>query len=146
MNKTLILAALAAVVAVGTYYMTQMAGGPGTSTGEEAPTQGAAMVEVALPGDLSQQAQMGRQAFEAVCADCHGKNGAGKMGSGPPLIHKIYEPSHHGDMAFQMAVQNGVRAHHWKFGNMPPQEGLTKADVNAIVAYVREVQRVNGIQ
>jgi len=48
-------------------------------------------------------------------------------------------------MAFHLAVQNGVRAHHWKFGNMPAQDGLTRSDVNTIVAYVREVQQANGI-
>ena len=39
----------------------------------------------------------------------------------------------------------GVRAHHWKFGNMPAIENLTRSDVTAIVAYVRELQRANGI-
>jgi hypothetical protein len=48
-------------------------------------------------------------------------------------------------MSFFLAVDQGVRAHHWKFGNMPAQEGLTKGDVTAIVAYVRELQRANGI-
>ena len=62
-----------------------------------------------------------------------------------PLIYAAYEPSHHSDEAFQMAVRNGVRAHHWPFGNMPPIEGLTRADVQYIVRYVREVQRENGI-
>jgi len=147
MKNRVILGAVAALVAGGVYYLTQSgsetsASGTGMAT---APAQGAAMVEATLPDALSQKAQMGKQAFEAVCAECHGQNAAGKAGNGPPLIHKIYEPSHHGDMSFHMAVQNGVRAHHWKFGDMPPQDGLTRADVNAIVAYVREVQRANGI-
>ena len=67
------------------------------------------------------------------------------MGVAPPLIHKIYEPSHHGDESFQRAVAVGVRAHHWKFGNMPAIEGLTRGDVKAIIAYVRELQEANGI-
>lgn len=140
MNKTLMIGALAAAFAGVAYYVTQ--------TGQSdpgAPAQGDAMVAVSLPEELSQRAQMGEKAFDAVCAACHGQNAAGKMGNGPPLIHKIYEPSHHGDMAFHMAVQNGVRAHHWRFGNMPAQEGLTRADVEAIIAYVRAVQKVNGI-
>jgi hypothetical protein len=49
-------------------------------------------------------------------------------------------------MSFLMAVTQGVRAHHWTFGDMPPQEGLTQGDVRAIVAYVRELQRFNGIE
>jgi len=67
------------------------------------------------------------------------------VGVAPPLVHKIYEPNHHGDMAFLMAARNGVRAHHWKFGNMPPVEGITDAEVITIVAYVRALQRANGI-
>lgn len=106
---------------------------------------GAAMVDVTVPPDLSEMAQIGKTAFDATCATCHGENAAGSAGYGPPLVHKIYEPSHHGDMSFFLAVDQGVRAHHWKFGNMPAQEGLTKGDVTAIVAYVRELQRANGI-
>jgi hypothetical protein len=48
-------------------------------------------------------------------------------------------------MAFVLAAKNGVRAHHWKFGNMPPVKGLTQADVKYIARYVRELQRENGI-
>ena len=69
----------------------------------------------------------------------------GQDGVAPPLVHKIYEPSHHGDESFQRAVAIGVRAHHWKFGTMPAIEGLTRADVKVITAYVRELQRHNGI-
>ena len=108
--------------------------------------EGAALAEVRVPASLSAQAKIGERAFNGVCADCHGMNAAGRQGLGPPLVHKIYEPSHHGDMSFHLAVQNGVRAHHWSFGNMPPQDGLTKADVSSIVAYVRELQRENGIK
>ncbi|MFZ8875205.1 MAG: cytochrome c, partial [Paracoccaceae bacterium] len=61
------------------------------------------------------------------------------------LVHKIYEPSHHGDQSFQMAVAMGVRSHHWKFGNMPAIEGLSREDVFQITQYVRELQRANGI-
>jgi mono/diheme cytochrome c family protein len=110
-----------------------------------APAESGALVAVTLPETLSEQAQTGKLAFDAVCAACHGVNGSGKDGFGPPLIHKIYEPSHHGDMSFFMAVQNGVRAHHWRFGDMPAQDGLTRGDVSNIIAYVREVQRANGI-
>ncbi len=106
---------------------------------------GSALAAVSLPETLSSEAQLGKRAFDAVCADCHGANGAGFDGAGPPLVHEIYEPSHHADMAFFVAVERGVRAHHWSFGNMPPQQGLTRADVAGIVTYVRELQRANGI-
>ena len=107
--------------------------------------QGAPIVDVAVPSKLSAEAQVGKRAFEAKCAECHGINAAGQNGVAPPLIHKIYEPAHHSDMAFVLAAKNGVRAHHWSFGNMPPVEGLTDADVKLIARYVRELQRKNGI-
>ena len=51
----------------------------------------------------------------------------------------------HGDESFQIAVAMGVRSHRWKFGNMPAIENLPSSDVTAIVVYVREPQRANGI-
>lgn len=102
------------------------------------------MVSVQLPV-LSATARLGQQSFNETCAVCHGENAVGRNGAGPPLIHKIYEPGHHGDMSFVLAVQRGVQAHHWRFGNMPPVEGLSEARVNAIITFVREVQRENGI-
>ena len=49
-------------------------------------------------------------------------------------------------MAFVLAARNGVRAHHWPFGNMPPvEQPLTDGELAAIIAYVRELQRANGI-
>ncbi len=102
------------------------------------------LVEVNVP-ELAGNAIIGKQVFDAKCAACHGDNAAGLDGSGPPLIHKIYEPSHHGDQAFLLAVRRGVRSHHWRFGDMPPVEGLTDGDVKMIVEYIRAVQRNNGI-
>ena len=100
--------------------------------------------DIAMPEQLSSPAQMGQIAFQENCASCHGRKGAG-TDQGPPLIHKIYEPSHHADFAFQRAVQSGVRAHHWSFGDMPPVEGVTDKQVEWITRYIREVQRANGI-
>lgn len=142
MNK-IIPAALAVVaIAGGAYYLTR----PDAPEPSAPPAQGEPLVSITVPETLSADATMGQRAFDATCAACHGANATGKMGFGPPLVHKIYEPSHHGDMAFVLAVQNGVRAHHWRFGDMPAQSGLTKADVSAITAYVRELQRANGIE
>lgn len=143
MKRYILSAVVVAALAAGGWLVLQ----PDTATeAEAAPARGEPLVSVSLPNTLSEQAQMGKRAFDATCAACHGANATGKMGFGPPLVHKIYEPSHHGDMAFQAAVQTGVRAHHWRFGNMPPQEGLTRGDVANIVAYVRELQRANGIE
>lgn len=104
-----------------------------------------ALVNIQLPAELSQNAQIGKQVFDVACASCHGANAVGQDGLAPPLIHKIYEPSHHGDESFQRAAALGVQAHHWSYGNMPAIEGLTRGDVTMIVAYIRELQRSNGI-
>jgi mono/diheme cytochrome c family protein len=100
---------------------------------------------VLLPDTLSENAQIGKLAFEAKCTSCHGTNAAGRDGVAPPLVHIIYESNHHGDESFQRAVAMGVQAHHWSFGNMPVVEGLTRGDVKMIIRYIRELQRENGI-
>jgi mono/diheme cytochrome c family protein len=143
MNKLALLFAAVAVAAGGWYMMQPKAYQNSTMT--VAALANGAIVSVSLPVQLSDQEQMGNRAYDAVCAACHGVNAQGQEGVAPPLVHRIYEPNHHSDMAFVLAAQNGVRAHHWKFGNMPPVEGVTKADVLNIVAYVRALQRENGI-
>ena len=60
-------------------------------------------------------------------------------------MHKVYESNHHGDQAFQLAAANGVRAHHWQFGNMPKIEAVSSGDVEQITRYVRWLQRQAGI-
>ncbi|PIB24711.1 cytochrome C [Amylibacter kogurei] len=93
---------------------------------------------------LTGAAVMGKTFFDAKCALCHGANASGTE-NGPPLVHIIYEPNHHGDESFLRAASQGVRAHHWQFGDMPPVEGITQGEVKQIIAYVRSLQRANGI-
>ena len=95
-------------------------------------------------GTTPAHVQAGEAKFSANCAACHGVRAVGTK-QGPPLVHKIYEPNHHADMAFQRAAENGVRAHHWEFGNMPKIEGVSSADVEQIIRYVRWLQREAGI-
>ncbi len=107
---------------------------------------GAPLADVTVPETLSAESMTGKTYYEAVCSACHGANAAGQDGVAPPLVHVIYEPSHHGDAAFYSAARNGVASHHWPFGNMPPvEEPLTDGEIGSIVAYVRELQRANGI-
>ena len=142
-RNSVIMGAVAALALGGAAWM--MVGGADQAIAQENGAEGAPLVEITLPESLTAKQEMGKRAFDAVCADCHGENATGRLGMGPPLVHKIYEPSHHRDMAFLMAVQRGVRAHHWPFGDMPPQSGLTPSDVANIVDYVRALQRENGI-
>ena len=87
----------------------------------------------------------GEAQFNQFCADCHGQ---GAMGTekGPPLVHRLYVPSHHGNAAFVNAIMNGVQAHHWQFGDMPPVAGVSGEQVRAITLYVRWIQEQNGIK
>ena len=110
---------------------------------ETASSDAGGPVAVTVP-DLSDKARAGETVFNANCALCHGANASG-TGLGPPLVHKIYEPNHHQDFSFRNAVQNGVPAHHWQFGNMPPAPQVAEDDVERIICYVRELQRANGI-
>ena len=100
-------------------------------------------IDVKMPA-LSTAAASGRDIFKINCSQCHGTS-AGGTTQGPPLIHKYYEPNHHADGAFYRAATNGVRAHHWRFGNMPPIRTVTTPDMSKIIAFIREVQKANGI-
>jgi mono/diheme cytochrome c family protein len=100
--------------------------------------------KIVVPQQLSPAATLGKAAFDDNCAQCHGVNAIG-TDQGPPLIHDYYNPGHHADGAFYLAVANGVRQHHWRYGNMPPQPQVTQDQSRMIIAYVREVQVANGI-
>ena len=115
-----------------------------TSTATELKV-GEPIENIMVPDQISELGVLGKNIFELKCQSCHGINAAGRYEMGPPLVHKIYEPSHHSDQSFYRAVALGVKSHHWPFGNMAAIEGLTKGDVKAIISYVRELQRENGI-
>jgi mono/diheme cytochrome c family protein len=87
----------------------------------------------------------GKVVFEGTCAACHGVEGVG-TNVGPPLVHQYYRPGHHADGAFTLAIRNGVQPHHWDFGAMPPQPGLSDQDVVDVTAYVRQIQEAAGIR
>lgn len=115
-----------------------------------APDAAAAPDKAAAPDTAAAQPppselQAGASLYEANCAKCHGPNAEGTS-TGPPFIHALYVPSHHGDDAFVSAALNGVTAHHWKFGDMPPVEGMTEPDVRQIVPYIRWLQGQQGSQ
>ena len=126
-----------AAAAVGTYFLR---GGIG---GEH--SRAAAPVDVVEPAKLSLLEKEGRSVFQKSCRQCHGEQGAGTE-NGPPLIHPFYRPNHHADGAFFLAVRNGVRAHHWNFGDMPAQPEVSDSDVSKILVYVRRVQIASGIE
>jgi mono/diheme cytochrome c family protein len=138
--------AIAAILVAGGLGYAMWPAAPQTAASDTAISmENGVLANVLLPETLSQTAQIGQLGFDAKCAACHGANAAGQDGVAPPLVHIIYEPSHHGDEAFQRAAAIGARGHHWPFGDMPPVEGVSRGDVTMIIAYIRELQRANGI-
>lgn len=87
----------------------------------------------------------GLRLYNGACIQCHGIEARGTS-FGPPLVHDIYKPSHHSDQAFALAVLQGVKAHHWDFGDMSPVEGISQTDIAMITAYIRHIQRKAGIK
>lgn len=110
---------------------------PMTATGE--------IIEVTMPVGLDAMATAGKLTYEKACVECHGPNGGGVGHKGPPLVHRIYDTEHHADAELVSSTVNGVRAHHWPFGDMPAVEGISEDEAEAIVAFLRAVQRENGI-
>lgn len=86
----------------------------------------------------------GEALYNTNCSVCHGVAARGTK-QGPPFLDKIYEPNHHADAAFYRAPELGVRAHHWKFGDMPKVPGITRDDLAQIIAYIRWLQKQAGI-
>jgi mono/diheme cytochrome c family protein len=83
--------------------------------------------------------------YAASCAECHGEDLRG-TNKGPSHLSIVYEPGHHSDFAFDRAVKVGTPQHHWPYGPMEPVAGLSDRQIEAIIAYVREAQRIEGFE
>jgi mono/diheme cytochrome c family protein len=136
------LVAIVLVVSVALAIAALRSGGSSWFRGD---ADGRPLAEVRVP-PLDADALEGAAIYEAACTSCHGDNAAGRNGIAPPLVHPLYRPGHHADIAFWLAARDGVRSHHWLFGDMPPVAGMTRPQVDKIVAYVRALQRANGIE
>lgn len=113
-------------------------------SGDEAEQRSVPVVTASQPIETAETVALGKGHFDENCASCHGEAAVG-TDQGPPLVHRYYEPSHHADAAFVLAVRNGVRSHHWRFGDMPAQPEITDDQVREITRYVRWLQRNAGI-
>jgi len=87
----------------------------------------------------------GGELYAQNCAVCHGDDLRGTA-EGPSHLSMVYEPGHHPDESFRSAIANGSQQHHWTFGDMPPVEGLDDDQVDAIIAYIRDVQEREGFE
>lgn len=119
--------------------------GCGTQTQETQQTSGKSVSEMSEAPRPHPDPTKGARLFATNCAACHGTAAMG-TDQGPPLIHPIYKPSHHDDLAFFRAARNGSPQHHWQFGDMPPVPSVTMEDVASIIAWVRQEQRKAGIE
>lgn len=99
---------------------------------------------VTIP-ELTESGLRGRGVFATKCAECHGADGEGGSRKGPPLIHPMYRENVYPDFVFKKAVLDGKRAKNWRFGAMPPVEGLTNQQVDDVIAFVRAAQIASGI-
>ena len=118
-----------------TAFVLLMVVGCGKDGAEQGPVAGPA---------LSDTARAGEKLFNANCSACHGAGAAGTS-LGPRLMDRVYHPGHHPDFSIRNAVSQGVRQHHWTFGDMAPVAGVSSDDVEKIICYVREMQRAEGI-
>jgi cytochrome c len=121
-RRSLAVAGAAVMLSLGSIAMAQMSNAPAPG-----------------PGFFPSTAK-GKKLFTEKCAVCHGADLRG-TDKGPPMLHPVYRPDHHSDVAFQLAVKNGSKQHHWRFGDMAPVPGLTPDDVGHITAFVRQEQR-----
>jgi len=105
---------------------------------------GAAQKGAAKQPPMTPALNIGKMNYDVKCASCHGPGGVG-TDKGPTFLHRVYHPGHHADGSFYLAAKRGARAHHWKFGDMPPVEGITDKQIEKIVLYIRAVQKTNGL-
>ena len=122
-------AALAGVAACSDSDSDGDAGGGGLGAGDE------------QADDLA----LGEEVYGEACASCHGSDLRG-TDRGPSHLSIVYEPGHHPDESFRSAIREGSPAHHWTFGDMPPVDGLDDEQVDAVIAYVRDVQEREGFE
>jgi mono/diheme cytochrome c family protein len=126
---------IAVLVAIGLLWLT------GTLSFQREPPSVQPFTGKSVPPEFA----TGETLFNTHCSICHGPSGVG-TDQGPSFLWKVYAPSHHSDESFYLAVQQGVRAHHWLFGNMPALPHVTEDEVTQIIPYVRWLQQQAGVR
>lgn len=96
--------------------------------------------------ELSELAQHGRKVINARCAECHGVDGTGGSKKGPPMLHPMYREAVYPDYHFKRVVREGKAEKNWRFGPMPAIPDISDDDLDAVVAFVREVQKATNVE
>jgi mono/diheme cytochrome c family protein len=142
--KRFLIPAFGALAVVAVVFLV-LGGGSGEGSGAEGaprdPMTG--KTEFDIPVQDPTLVAEGEDLYRAACAACHGSDLRGTA-VGPPHLSVIYNPEHHGDGAFALAVVNGVKSHHYGFGDMPAIPTVTEENFARILAYIRETQRTEG--
>lgn len=110
---------------------------PASATGTAPPPPTSTAAALAVPG--------GAAAYQQYCAECHGFDLRG-TDKGPSQLSIIYEPNHHSDYAYRVAIREGTREHHWWFGDMPPVEGITDLEIEKVISFIRAEQQRLGFE
>ena len=129
---------------VAAFVMLMMVGCGDDSASQNETTKSNGTEQGSTTGLTSSSARTGEELFSANCSVCHGVDAFG-TNQGPPLVDKTYHPGHHPDFSIRNAINNGVKQHHWFFGDMPPVAGVSPDDVEKIICHIRETQRANGL-
>ena len=95
--------------------------------------------------ELNAVEMRGREAFNNVCAGCHGVNGTGDTDIGPPLMHPYYRTILLSDEAIIKAIRQGTPEDKWKYGHMPAQVDVSNEQALEIVAFYNALRRVNSL-
>ena len=103
----------------------------------------AACTEDGPSGDTS--AARGAEVYATSCATCHGTDLRGTA-MGPSLLSELYGPDVHSDEAFRASITEGVAAASWEFGPMPAVGAVRGSDLDAVLAFVREQQGLEGLE
>ena len=115
-----------------------------TSAPEPSPAQTA---EVTAPTSTAAELVIpdGGEVYQQYCAECHGVDLRG-TDKGPSQLSIVYEPNHHGDYAYRVAIREGTREHHWWFGDMPPVEGISDLEIEKVISFIRAEQERLGFE
>ena len=112
------------------------------------PAAGDALVRtvtvIKRPRTYSPAAERGIELFRRGCASCHGELGVGAA-RGPSLMLVMYGQERLSDRALRRAITDGAAERWWTMGDMPPSPGLTASQIDAVIRFLRETQRANGI-
>ncbi len=115
-----------------------------SSAAEPIPTQAP---DVTAPAGTAAELAIpdGAEVYQQFCAECHGVDLRG-TDKGPSQLSIIYEPNHHGDYAYRVAIRDGTREHHWWFGDMPPVEGISDLEIEKVISFIRAAQQRLGFE